>query len=102
MWHTILQASLYSLLGCACMVVKDIVGTVLTDAIANGRHKLAGNMDGIGDVVGIVLASCSGVQLMHLGWIGWLFILPIGLVGKITTERATKWSDENIKGEDEK
>jgi len=90
----------YSAVGCACMVVKDVVGTVLVDAIANGKHKLAGNMDGIGDIVGIVLASFSGVQLIHLGWKGWLGIIPIGLTGKFTTQYATKWSDENITEDD--
>jgi len=78
------------------MVVKDIVGTVYTDAVANGKAKLAGNMDGIGDIVGIVLASFSGVQLIHLGWMGWLGIIPIGITGKYVTQHAVKWSHENI------
>jgi len=81
------------------MIARDILATILTDAIANGKHKLAGNMDGLSDVVNIVLASFSGVELIHLGWRGWLGIIPIGIVGKITTERATKWSSENIKEE---
>jgi len=81
------------------MVIRDILATVLTDAIANGKHKLAGNMDGASDIVNIILASYSGVQLIHLGWRGWLGIIPIGIVGKFTTERATKWSHENIKEE---
>jgi len=81
------------------MIARDILATILTDAIANGKHKLAGNMDGLSDVVNIVLASFSGVELIHLGWRGWLGIIHIGIVGKITTERATKWSSENIKEE---
>jgi hypothetical protein len=78
------------------MVARDILATVLTKAIANNKHKLAGNMDGASDIVNIVLASYSGVQLIHLGWQGWLGILPIGIVGKVTTERASKWSHENV------
>jgi len=81
------------------MIARDILATILTDAIANGKHKLAGNMDGLSDVVNIVLASFSGVELIHLGWRGWLGILPIGLIGKITTERASKWSHENVQEE---
>jgi len=81
------------------MVARDILATVLTKAIAEGRHKLAGNMDGLSDVVNIILASFSGVELIHLGWRGWLGILPIGLIGKITTERASKWSHENVQEE---
>jgi hypothetical protein len=94
-WHVLL----YSSIGCGCMVVKDVVGTVLVDAIANGKHKLAGNMDFLGDIVGIVLASYSGVQLIHLGWPGWLGILPIGFTGKFVTQRAVKWSHHNIEQE---
>ncbi len=95
--QTLLEVLYYSLIGCICMVARDVLATVLTGAIANGHHKLAGNMDGLSDIVNIILASYSGVQLIHLGWMGWLGILPIGLVGKITTEKATKWSHENIK-----
>ena len=91
-----LEVLFYSGVGSACMVVKDIVGTIYTDAVANGRHRLAGNMDGIGDVVGIVLASFSGVQLIHLGWKGCLGIIPIGITGKYVTQRAVKWSHKNI------
>lgn len=94
-----LEVALYSGIGSICMVARDILATILTDAIANGKHKLAGNMDGMSDIVNIVLASYSGVQLIHLGWRGWLGILPIGIVGKFTTEHATKWSHQNIKGE---
>ncbi len=94
-----LEVLLYSGIGSICMIARDILATILTDAIANGKHKLAGNMDGLSDVVNIVLASFSGVELIHLGWRGWLGIIPIGIVGKITTERATKWSSENIKEE---
>jgi len=99
------------------MVIKDIVGTIYTDAVSNGRHKLAGNMDGIGDIVGIVLASFSGVgigdivgivlasfsgvQLVHLGWQGWLGIIPIGITGKHVTQHAVKWSHQNIQPESE-
>lgn len=90
------DVALYSGIGSACMVVRDIVGTILTDAVANGRHKLAGNMDGISDVVNIILASYSGVQLIHLGWQGWLGILPIGITGKYVTQHAVKWSHANI------
>lgn len=95
-----LDVLLYSGIGCIAMVARDILNTVLTDAIANGRHKLAGDMDGLSDIVNIVLASFSGVQLIHLGWRGWLGILPIGIVGKFTTEHAVKWSHKNIKEED--
>lgn len=78
------------------MMARDILATVLTKAIANGRHKLAGNMDGLSDIVNIILASYSGVQLIKLGWQGWLGIIPIGIIGKLTTERASKWSHENV------
>jgi hypothetical protein len=81
------------------MVVRDVVATVLTKAIAESKHKLAGNMDGLSDIVNIILASFSGVQLIHLGWRGWLGIAPIGLIGKFTTERASKWSHENVQEE---
>ena len=82
------------------MLFRSIVGTILVDAIANGKHRLAGNMDGIGDAVNIILASFSGVQLIHLGWQGWLGIIPIALTGKFVTQHSVKWSAENIK-EDE-
>jgi hypothetical protein len=94
-----LEVLFYSGIGSICMVARDILATVLTKAIAEGRHKLAGNMDGLSDVVNIILASFSGVELIHLGWRGWLGILPIGLIGKITTERASKWSHENVQEE---
>ena len=81
------------------MVAKDILGTILTDAVANGRAKLAGNMDGLSDLVSIVLASFSGVQLVKLGWAGWLGILPIGVVGKYVTQHTVKWSHKNMKSE---
>ena len=93
---TFLEVLFYSAVGSGCMVAKDITGTVYTDAVANGKAKLAGNMDGIGDIVGIVLASFSGVQLIHLGWMGWLGIIPIGITGKYVTQHAVKWSHENI------
>jgi hypothetical protein len=92
-WYSV---ALYSGIGSVCMVLRDILSTVLTKAIAEGKHKLAGNMDGLADVVNIVLASFSGVELIHLGWRGWLGICLIGLVGKFTTERATKWSHKNL------
>jgi len=82
------------------MIARDILSTVLTKAIAEGKHKLAGNMDGLSDIVNIVLSAFSGVNLIHLGWRGWLGILPIGIVGKLTTERASKWSHENVQEED--
>jgi len=91
-----LDVALYSSIGSVCMVFRDILATVLTKAIAQGRHKLAGNMDGLSDIVNIVLASYSGVQLVHLGWRGWLGIIPIGVVGKYVTQHATKWSHENL------
>lgn len=94
--RTWLDVLLYSGIGCVAMIARDILSTVLTKAIAEGKHKLAGNMDGLNDIVNIVLASYSGVQLIHLGWRGWLGILPIGLVGKVTTERATAWSHRNV------
>ena len=91
-----LDVLLYSGIGSVCMVVRDVVGTILTDAVANGRHKLAGNMDGISDIANIILASFSGVQLIHLGWQGWLGIIPIALTGKFATQHAVKWSHRNI------
>jgi len=95
--HVWLAAAFYSVIGCACMVVRDVLATILTKAINTpGKHKLAGDMDGLSDIVNIILASFSGVQLIHLGWPGWLGILPIGIVGKFTTERAAKWSHENV------
>lgn len=98
--HVWLHVLLYSTIGCLAMVAKDVTSTIYTDAVANGRHKLAGNMDGLNDYVNIILASFSGVELIHLGWRGWLGILPIGLVGKYTTQHAVKWSAKNIKEED--
>jgi hypothetical protein len=98
--HTWLLVLFYSGIGCIAMVARDILATVLTKAIAEGKHKLAGNMDGLSDIVNIVLAAFSGVNLIHLGWPGWLGILPIGLVGKLTTERASKWSHENVQEEE--
>jgi hypothetical protein len=92
-----LQVLFYSGIGCLAMVLKDLTSTIYTDAVANGRAKLAGNMDGIGDYVNIILASFSGVQLIHLGWRGWVGIIPIGIVGKYTTQHAVKWSAKNIK-----
>ena len=97
--HVWLHVLLYSTIGCLAMVAKDVTSTIYTDAVANGRHKLAGNMDGLNDYVNIILASFSGVELIHLGWRGWLGILPIGLVGKYTTQHAVKWSAKNIKEE---
>lgn len=96
---TFIKVLYYAGIGCICMFAKDILGTVLTDAIANGKHKLAGHMDGLSDVVNIVLASYSGVQLIHLGWRGWLGILPIGVVGKYTTQHAVKWTHANMKSD---
>lgn len=93
---TFLAVAFYSAIGCLAMVLKDLTSTIYTDAVANGRAKLAGNMDGIGDYVNIILASYSGVQLIHLGWRGWLGIIPIGIVGKYTTQHAVKWAAKNI------
>ena len=94
-----LEVLFYSGIGSACMVVKDVVGTILVDAIANGKHKLAGNLDGILDLASIVLSAFSGVNLIHLGWRGWLGILPIAIVGKLVTQRSVKWSHANIEQE---
>jgi hypothetical protein len=91
-----LDVLLYSGIGMVCMFFRDILATVLTAAIAKGHHKLAGNMDGISDIINIILAAYSGVQLIKLGWPGWIGILPIGIVGKFTTEIATKWQHKNI------
>lgn len=91
-----LHVAYYSAVGCAAMVVRDVLGTVLTDAVANGKHKLAGNMDALSDYVNIILASYSGYQLTHMGWQGWVGVLPIGIVGKYATQHATKWSHENL------
>jgi hypothetical protein len=98
---TFLDVIYYSFVGCFCMFFKDWLGTVLIDAISNGKHKLAGNMDGLLDIVSIILSAFSGVHLIALGWPGWVGIIPIGLVGKLTTENATKWSHKNIKEEPE-
>jgi hypothetical protein len=91
-----LDVLLYSTIGSVCMVAKDVVGTILVDAIANGKARLAGNMDAISDVANIVLASFSGVELIHLGWRGCIGILPIALTGKFVTQHSVKWSDKNI------
>ena len=91
-----LDVAFYSGIGCLAMVLRDVTSTIYTDAVANGRAKLAGNMDGLNDYVNIILASFSGVQLIHLGWQGWVGILPIGIVGKYTTQPAVKWSAKNI------
>ena len=95
-----LDVLFYSAVGSACMLVKDVVGTILVDAIANGKAKLAGNMDGLSDVANIILASFSGVQLVHLGWPGWVGMIPIALVGKYTTQHSVRWSDKNIQAGD--
>lgn len=95
-----LHVAFYSGIGSLCMVVKDLVGTILVDAIANGRAKLAGNLDGLLDVASIVLSAFSGVNLIALGWQGWLGILPIALVGKYTTQHTVKWSAKNITEEE--
>lgn len=93
---TWLKVLYYSGVGCLAMIVRDILGTVLTDAVANGKHKLAGNLDAVSDYVNIILASYSGYQLTHMGWQGWVGVLPIGVVGKYATQHATKWSHENL------
>ena len=56
-----LQVLFYSGIGCLAMVLKDLTSTIYTDAVANGRAKLAGNMDGIGDYVNIILADRKSV-----------------------------------------
>lgn len=91
-----LDVAFYSGIGMVCMFFRDILATVLTAAIAKGHHKLAGNMDGLSDVINIILAAFSGVQLINLGWRGWIGILPIGVVGKFTTELATKWQHKHM------
>ena len=96
-----LEALFYSAIGSICMVAKDITGTVYTDAVSNGKAKLAGKMDALKDYAEIVLASYSGVQLIHLGWVGWLGIIPIGITGYFATLHSVKWSHNNIKPEDE-
>ena len=98
--HIWLQVLLYSSIGSVCMIFRDILATVLTKAVAQGKHKLAGDMDGLSDIINIILASFSGVQLVHLGWRGWLGILPIGITGKFVTQHATKWAHENITEEE--
>ena len=96
---TFLAVALYSTVGCLAMVAKDLTSTIYTDAVANGKARLAGNMDGLNDYVNIILASYSGVQLIHLGWAGWVGIIPIGIVGKYTTQHAVKWAAKNINEE---
>ena len=93
---TFLQVLFYSAIGSLCMVLKDVTGTVYTDAVANGKAKLAGWMDALKDYAEIVLASYSGVQLIHLGWAGWLGIIPIGITGYFATLHSVKWSHKNI------
>lgn len=94
--HVWLEVAFYSAIGSACMMVKDLAGTVLIDAIANGRARLAGNLDGLLDIVSIMLNAYSGVHLLHYGWRGMIGLLPIALVGKLTTEHSVKWSAKNI------
>lgn len=94
-----LEVIFYSGIGCVCEVVRDGVATIQTKSIAQGKHRLAGNLDAVGDWVSIIIPAFSGVQLIHLGWRGWLGIIPIGLTGKLVTERASKWSHENIEEE---
>ena len=96
-----LEVLFYSAVGSVCMLIKDLVGTILVDAIANGKAKLAGNMDGILDCASMVLSAFSGVNLIGLGWRGWLGIIPIALVGKYTTQHSVRWSHENIQQEPE-
>jgi len=93
---TFLHVALYSVLGSVCMIAKDVTGTLYTDAVSNGKAKLAGWMDALKDYAEIVLASYSGVQLIHLGWAGWLGIIPIGITGYFATLHSVKWSHKNI------
>ena len=92
----LLEVLFYSAIGSVCMVLKDVTGTVYTDAVSNGKAKLAGRMDALKDYAEIVLASFSGVQLIHLGWMGWLGIIPIGITGYFATLHSVKWSDKNV------
>jgi len=92
----VLEVLFYSAIGSACMVLKDVTGTVYTDAVSNGKAKLAGRMDALKDYAEIILASFSGVQLIHLGWMGWLGIIPIGITGYFATLHSVKWSDKNV------
>jgi hypothetical protein len=78
------------------MVVRDILNTVLTKSISQGKHKIAGWADGSSDIINIILNAGSGVHLIGMGWRGWVGIIPIGVTGKITTEKASKWSSEKL------
>ena len=95
----VLEVLFYSAIGSLCMIAKDVTGTVYTDAVSNGKAKLAGRMDALKDYAEIILASYSGVQLIHMGWLGWLGILPIGITGYFATLHSVKWSDKNISEE---
>jgi len=83
------------------MVVKDMVGTVLVDAISNGKARLAGACDFVLDWVSIIVSAFSGVHLLALGAMGWLGVLPIAIAGGATTYHSVKWTHKNIQPEPE-
>jgi hypothetical protein len=91
----------YSAVGSACMLAKDMLGTILVDSISNGKAKLAGTCDFFLDWVSIILAAYSGVNLVQRGIWGWVGILPIAIVGGFTTYHTVQWSHENIQPEEE-
>jgi len=95
------QIVFYSAIGSVCMLVKDMVGTILVDAISNGKAKLAGFCDFLLDWASIILAAYSGVNLIERGFWGWMGIIPIALVGGFTTYHTVQWTHENIKPEEE-
>jgi cadmium resistance protein CadD (predicted permease) len=82
------------------MLGKDVAGTILVDAISNGKDKLAGNLDGVLDVVNVVLYGFSGANLLSYGWRGFLGLIPIALTGKYTTQHSVRWSRKHIKEDD--
>jgi hypothetical protein len=91
----------YSAIGSASMIGKDMVGTILMDAIANGKAKLAGACDFALDWLSIIVSAFSGVRLLDMGAKGWIGVIPIAIAGGATTYHTVKWSHKNIKPEEE-
>ena len=53
----VLEVLFYSAIGSLCMIAKDVTGTLYTDAVSNGKAKLAGRMDALKDYAEIILLS---------------------------------------------